>query len=175
MIDDAAKRRAKRKQWAQLNRTLRPKQRIFLAALPEHDFQMWRCIVSLGMSKQSLSAWLKEENFIKAKDMVLDEVWDRLGESKGSIIATTAKVRDRCMQEVEVLDREGQKTGEFQFDAHAALKANEMLGKWRGMTVDKVEHSGPDGGPIQTKSQLDFTGVTDEQLRALAGIKILGE
>lgn len=172
---DGAKRRGKRKQWAQLNRTLRPKQRIFLAALPEHDFQMWRCIVSLRMSKESLSQWLKEENFVKAKDMVLDEVWDRLGENKGSIIATTAKVRDRCMQEVEVLDRDGKPTGEFQFDAHAALKANEMLAKWRGMMIDKVEHSGPDGGPIETNSQIQVEGMTDEQLRALSSIKIQDE
>lgn len=38
---------------------------------------------------------------------------------------------------------------------------------------DKVEQelSGPNGGPIETKSKLDMTGLSDDQLRAIASIK----
>lgn len=35
-----------------------------------------------------------------------------------------------------------------------------------------TEHTGPDGGPIQTKSTVDISGLSDEQLRALASIAI---
>ena len=35
-----------------------------------------------------------------------------------------------------------------------------------------VELSGPNGGPIQTESKLDMSGLTDEQLKALASIAV---
>lgn len=49
--------------------------------------------------------------------------------------------------------------------------ASKLLPKKYG---DKVvnEHSGPDGKPIQTESKLDLSGLTTEQLRALASIKV---
>lgn len=39
---------------------------------------------------------------------------------------------------------------------------------------DKVtnEHVGPDGGAIKTETKLDAAGLTDEQLRALASIRV---
>lgn len=38
---------------------------------------------------------------------------------------------------------------------------------------DRVEQelSGPNGGPIETKSKLDMTGLSDDQLRAIASIR----
>jgi hypothetical protein len=36
------------------------------------------------------------------------------------------------------------------------------------------EHTGKDGGPIQTESKLDVEGLTVEQKRALASIPVLG-
>ena len=44
---------------------------------------------------------------------------------------------------------------------------------WR----DKIDHElgGPNGGPIQTKATLDVSGLTDEQLRALAAIRLKSE
>jgi hypothetical protein len=41
---------------------------------------------------------------------------------------------------------------------------------WRDRVQN--EHSGPDGGPIQTSSKLDISGLSDEQLKALAAIKV---
>jgi hypothetical protein len=38
--------------------------------------------------------------------------------------------------------------------------------------AQKVEMFGKDGGPIQTESKLDMTGLTDEQVRAIASIKL---
>lgn len=44
---------------------------------------------------------------------------------------------------------------------------------WR----DKIdhEHGGPNGGPIETKSTLDVSGLTDEQLRVLSAIRLQPE
>jgi hypothetical protein len=38
-----------------------------------------------------------------------------------------------------------------------------------------VEHSGPNGGPIEGKTSLDVSGLSMEQLRALASIRLDGE
>lgn len=38
--------------------------------------------------------------------------------------------------------------------------------------VEKKELSGPDGGPIETKGTIDASGLTFDQLRALASIKV---
>ena len=42
---------------------------------------------------------------------------------------------------------------------------------------DKItqEHTGADGGPVQTETKLDVTGLTDEQLRALSSIRVPGK
>lgn len=47
-----------------------------------------------------------------------------------------------------------------------------FLGKNILGQVDKIEHSGPNGGPIETKGTVDVAGLTLEQLRALASIKV---
>jgi hypothetical protein len=41
---------------------------------------------------------------------------------------------------------------------------------WKDQTQQEV--SGPNGAPIQTEGKLDVTGLTPEQLRALASIKV---
>lgn len=38
----------------------------------------------------------------------------------------------------------------------------------------KQELTGADGGPIQTENKLDLSGLTDEQVRAIASIKLNG-
>lgn len=37
---------------------------------------------------------------------------------------------------------------------------------------ERVEHTGAEGGPIQTATRIDTSGLTDEQLRALASIPV---
>lgn len=46
------------------------------------------------------------------------------------------------------------------------------IGKHLGMFTDRVEHSGPQGGAIQTESKVDVSGLSPEQLRALASVKL---
>lgn len=44
------------------------------------------------------------------------------------------------------------------------------IGRHLGMFKDKIEHSGPNGQPIETRAKLDLSGLTDDQLSALAAI-----
>lgn len=47
---------------------------------------------------------------------------------------------------------------------------NRKPSEWRD--VSRQEHSGPEGGPIQTASTLDLSGLTEDQVRSLASIKL---
>jgi F0F1-type ATP synthase assembly protein I len=44
------------------------------------------------------------------------------------------------------------------------VKALELLGRHLGLFVDRMEHSGPDGGPIRATVDM-----SDEELEAIAG------
>ena len=41
-----------------------------------------------------------------------------------------------------------------------------------GMLTDRTEHSGPDGGPIQSQTTLNMQGLTVDQLKAIASIPV---
>jgi phage terminase small subunit len=60
------------------------------------------------------------------------------------------------MQAEPVTDREGKPTGVYTFNAGGALRALELLGKQRGMFVDRKEVR---SGPLEE--------VTDDRLREL--------
>lgn len=79
----------------------------------------------------------------KRTQITQDWVLDRLHE-----------VVERSMQHEPVTDRQGHPTGEYTFNAPGANKALELLGKHLGMFRERVEHSGPDGGPIETDTTL---------------------
>jgi phage terminase small subunit len=55
------------------------------------------------------------------------------------VLDNLRSVVERCMQAEAVLDREGQPTGEFTFNAAGANKGLELLGKHLGMFVNKIE------------------------------------
>lgn len=66
-------------------------------------------------------------------------------ESKWSVeklIQEFISVKEKCMQEVEVLDRFGNGTGEYVFKEQGAIKSLENIGKLLGHYTEKVEHSG---------------------------------
>lgn len=57
------------------------------------------------------------------------------------IIERFVTVAERCLQIEPVYDRKGRPIGKFKFEANAALKALEMLGKTMAMFRDRVEVS----------------------------------
>ena len=71
------------------------------------------------------------------------------------VLTNIQKVIERCMQ-VQQVDNcltqteDGELAQAFMFKEQGALKGLELLGKRLGMFKDKIEHTGKDGGPIET-------------------------
>lgn len=61
----------------------------------------------------------------------------------------------------------------LQIETRLKLLAKWNPKKWGDKT--QAEISGPGGGAIQTEARIDVSGLTPEQLRALAGIKLPSE
>lgn len=110
------------------------------------------------IGKTLVRAALMEAQKSRAEKVDLDAQW---------VLARFKLVSDRCVQGEPVLDKEGNPTGEWRFDAAGANRATEMIGKHLGMFTDKLELAGKDGGPIQTQRQLDLSQITTDQLREL--------
>lgn len=55
------------------------------------------------------------------------------------VLSTIRDTVERCRQAEPVLNRDGEPTGEYRFDAQAVLKGTELLGKHLKMWTDKVE------------------------------------
>lgn len=73
------------------------------------------------------------------------------GLTKTWVIETLISNVNRAMQAEEVKDREGNGTGEYQYQGSVANRALELLGKHLGMFIDKHELTGKDQGPIKTQ------------------------
>lgn len=55
-------------------------------------------------------------------------------------------------------------------------KALEMVGKHLKLWIDRLEHSGPDGGPIQTRDDgIDLQQLTDDELQQLENLRQAAE
>ena len=81
----------------------------------------------------------------KAIQEEMDKRAEKTGITAEVILEGIKRVVDRCEQAEPVLDRDGQPTGEYTFQANAALKGYELLGKHLKLFTDKVEHSGAVG------------------------------
>ena len=55
------------------------------------------------------------------------------------VLNTIVKTIKRCGQEEPVYDKEGNPTGEYQFDSRAVLKGSELLGKHLKLFTDKLD------------------------------------
>lgn len=74
---------------------------------------------------------------------------ERLQLSADYVLGGIMRVVERCEQAEPVRDKEGNAVGEYKFEAGAALKGYELLGKHLKLFTEKVEHNGPNGGPLQ--------------------------
>jgi phage terminase small subunit len=68
----------------------------------------------------AVSAAIAEQLTIRAVRLRVGADW---------VLAEAVRVYERCMQAEKVLDRDGNHTGEFKFDASNALKALTLVGK----------------------------------------------
>ncbi len=87
-------------------------------------------------------ALLKNNKVATRITEILKPVYDKLNITTEYVLGNIKTIGERCMQEVEVTDAFGNKTGEYQFKESGALKAMEMLGKHLKLFVDVTEHTG---------------------------------
>lgn len=94
-----------------------------------------RVIGAENLTKPAVAAAIATRQQVRAEQSELNEQWilDRLKENV-----------HRAMQAEPVRDREGNPTGEYLYAGNVANKALELIGKHRGMFVDRseVKHSG---------------------------------
>ena len=82
-----------------------------------------RSIASENLTKPNIQEYLKE---------LIDSRNKRTQITQDDVIADIIKVKDRCMQNEAVLDKEGNETGIYKFDSNGANKALDMLMKHTG-------------------------------------------
>lgn len=80
--------------------------------------------------KQRIAEIQKEITERACEKAAVDREW---------VLKRLMKVADRCMQEEPVLDRAGEKTGEYKFDSAGANRALELIGKEMGMFVERKQ------------------------------------
>lgn len=65
----------------------------------------------------------------------------RLEVSQDWVLSTLVENVERAMQAIEVLDRDGNCTGEYRYEGNVANRALELVGKHLGMFTERYEHS----------------------------------
>ncbi|MFW2042675.1 terminase small subunit [Acinetobacter sp. ULE_I001] len=85
-----------------------------------------------------------------------EERAEELGIDAYYILSNLKTIAERCLQNEEVKDREGNPTGEYKFEHNGALKANELMMKHLGMLSEKVKHEHTGKIDIQSISDADL-------------------
>lgn len=142
---------------------LTPKQERFVAEYLI-DLNATQAAIRAGYSKKTAHVigheTLKKPEVAAALNAARVKASEKAELSVGWVLDRLRTVADRCMQSEPVLDKRGEAvmvetpTGElapaFTFQAAPANRSLELLGKHLGMFPDKVEHTGKNGGPIET-------------------------
>lgn len=81
-------------------------------------------------------------------EKLMADAAERCGITVEFILNGLREVAERCMQGKERLAKDGTPLGVWQFDSAGANRAMELLGRYKGMFVDKHEVTGKDGGAI---------------------------
>ena len=147
------------------------------------DWCAARAVVRAGYAKGGAKqqAWknLQNPKIQKRIAEVMARANRRSGLTVESVLASLQEVLDRCMQAVEVLDKTGAPTGEWTFQAQAALKALEMQGKYLRMWVERHETVDVDAARAYASRVCDIVvkHVADPATRAaiLADLEALGD
>ena len=114
------------------------------------DFNGTQAAIRAGYSKkcakQDSCRMLTYAYLSKYISKLLKPKLDKLDITVESILKDIIEIKERCMQKVPIMEwdkKAGKKmpTGEWEFDASAALKATEQLAKYKKMFTDKIEHS----------------------------------
>ena len=100
------------------------------------DFNGTQAAIRAGYSKKTAneqaSRLLAKVNVQTYLKKLIEKRNERTKITQDEVIADIIKVKDRCMQNEAVLDKEGNETGIYKFDSNGANKALDMLMKHTG-------------------------------------------
>ena len=100
------------------------------------DFNGTQAAIKAGYSKKTAteqaSRLLTKVNVQEYLTQLIENRNKRTNITQDDVIADIIKVKDRCMQNEAVLDKEGNETGIYKFDSNGANKALDMLMKHTG-------------------------------------------
>jgi len=75
-----------------------------------------------------------------------------IDEAVGKAAAKAGLTQQQVLEDIARIGRKAERAKRFD----AALRASELQGKYLKMWVEKHEHTGKDGGPVQTESTVQF-------------------
>jgi phage terminase small subunit len=142
------------------NKPLEPKQRRFVDEYLV-DLNATQAAIRAGYSRRTAEQ-IGYENLRKpviaaAVEAAQAARAERLGVSQDYVVDNLTEIVERCMQRAPVMARDAKGMAQttdaegrhvWQFDARGALGGLNLLGKHLGMFAERVEHSGPNGGPV---------------------------
>ena len=100
------------------------------------DFNGTQAAIRAGYSKKTAneqaSRLLTKVNVQTYLKKLIEKRNERTKITQDEVVADIIKVKDRCMQNEAVLDKEGNETGIYKFDSNGANKALDMLMKHTG-------------------------------------------
>ena len=107
------------------------------------EYNATKSAISAGYSKKTAysigNELLKKPEIAEYLQKQTEKRAEKVDLSVEMILSDLIELKNRCMQKTEVLDREGNPTGEWKFDATAANKSLELLGKHLAMWTEKIE------------------------------------
>jgi phage terminase small subunit len=133
------------------------------------DLNATRAAKSAGYSERTAYSagqrLLKHVEVSAAIAQKTEKLAQKLDISVEYVLGTIKQTIERCSQGVEVLDREGNPTGEWKEDSFAVLKGCELLGKYLKLFTEKVEHTG-----TVTHEHIDLSPYSDDQLAQIEAL-----
>lgn len=107
------------------------------------DLNATQAAIRAGYS-QKTAKQMGTENLAKpaiadAIQIAMNQRAKRIDVNADYVLAGITRVIERCEQSEPVFDKDGNKTGEYVFNASSALKGYELLGKHLKLFTDKIE------------------------------------
>jgi phage terminase small subunit len=121
---------------------LNPKQQLFVTEYLK-DLNATQAAIRAGYSKKTAGS--QAHDLLKIPEIeaaVNDEIDKRVQRTQinGDYVLIGIKnLIERCIQAEPVLDKDGEPTGEYKFEAYAALKGYELLGKHLKLFTDSAQ------------------------------------
>lgn len=121
-------------------------ERRFLRQLPQSRYAPYTAGKALSMRDRNVWRLLKRPRVKRAMEAFLQDALEEIGVSHVSLVADLVEIKERCMQAKAVFDKKGNRTGEYQFDAHGAISASREIKELLNLVPPKrIELTTKDG------------------------------